>query len=471
METIKSINNEFLKMAKKEIASCEDIVDKKIALKQVEKILFRNGKSCIEDYIYEKKLELIIKNPELAKLKGTIDVIKQVDAIDKSNYSIEDLGMLTENFLINEGNKPLMYIWAKKAEALLFSSGSKHLFLFFDTWEKLKKNNYLINLDEYDIRRWMEDHLFVFSKSEIIISQLSSLVEKYNYNLLYKMFLGMQFYNSGQCEKAIPFLRNFIDSRQKSSNEKAYFSEKYFEKACIYLVLAYHKLDRQDMAFKTLELLDTFEKVILSMGLHLNTKQEEKAKEDFDRNKVEIMQKFLQLPVLFYNSLFPDLISFIFRNLNNEYSTNSLYLPSTSRSPQIVIGNNIDGKIYILGRVVLENTYYFFAPIFNLIDFYVENLYHSLMLNISIEYGHGTGMNAIFRLLQKIVKYYKTKNDKLVINWFYEMGDEDDMGSYGEDIKSILIDKEIKNKENEGLFEFNLIPIPVSFEMHKRIIK
>jgi hypothetical protein len=495
METIKSINNELLKMAKKEIASCEGITDKKIALNQIEEILLRSSSKTsrlgpnlsastflIEPGLsyYREKFKLILKNPQLAGLKNLVKLIRQLDAIYKSDYSVKDLGMLTENFLKNKKHKPFMYIWAKKTDDLLFSGDCEQLFSFFDAWEKLKKINYLINLDQYHIDCWIKENLFDFSKNGILIPQLSALVEKYNYNLLYKMALGMHLYHAGQFEKAISILRGFVDNGQSIINEKAYISEKNFVLACRYLVLAYHKQGRQDMAFKSLDLLEPFEQLILSMGMHLNAKHEEKAKGDFDLYKNEIILKLHQFHLPIYKNEFPELISFIHQNLK-ESNTNQFYCKATPKTPGVNLKPLPFGNIEISGRMIPENPNEFFAPLIHWLDFYFELRPTKTQVQLAIVYDNKPARKVILRILKLILNYAISSSTNLVVNWYYESDDEDQLEE-GEDYFEFLKYDIGKKKHellkhdtmpinlDENLFKFNLIPVTsmADFEYQKK---
>ena len=106
---------------------------------------------------------------------------------------------------------------------------------------------------------------------------------------------------------------------------------------------------------------------------------------------------------------------------------------STNNTPEIIL--NPDGIIKISGRSMSENLREFYKPIENWVDSYICNPADLTCIDFCLEYSSGTN-SIIFSILKKI-KYIRLKNKKLIVNWYYEEGDED-IFEQGEYLSSVL---------------------------------
>ena len=106
---------------------------------------------------------------------------------------------------------------------------------------------------------------------------------------------------------------------------------------------------------------------------------------------------------------------------------------STKNTPEISL--NPEGIIKIRGRSMNGNLAEFYKPIENWIDTYICNPADLTCIDFCLEYSSGTN-SIIFSILKKI-KYIRLKNKKLIVNWYYEEGDED-IFEQGEYLSSVL---------------------------------
>lgn len=106
----------------------------------------------------------------------------------------------------------------------------------------------------------------------------------------------------------------------------------------------------------------------------------------------------------------------------------------TKNSPEIIM--NPEGFIKIRGRSIHENVNLFFLPVSTWITEYIENPAEVTCVEIKLEYFNSASAKVFVQLLQKLT-YVHLKHKKLVLNWYYEDGD-DDILERGEYFASIL---------------------------------
>jgi hypothetical protein len=106
----------------------------------------------------------------------------------------------------------------------------------------------------------------------------------------------------------------------------------------------------------------------------------------------------------------------------------------TKNSPEIIM--NPDGFIKIRGRSIHENVNVFYIPVSSWITEYIEDPAEITYVEMKLEYFNSASAKVFIQLLQKLT-YVQLKNKKLVLNWFYEEGDEDIL-ERGEYFASIL---------------------------------
>jgi hypothetical protein len=107
---------------------------------------------------------------------------------------------------------------------------------------------------------------------------------------------------------------------------------------------------------------------------------------------------------------------------------------STGKTPEIIL--NPDGIIRIKGRWMMENIADFSKALSDWFDAYIFNLPEITSIDIQLEYFSGFNSAILISLLRKILSN-KLMHKELIINWFYEEGDED-IHELGEYISSVL---------------------------------
>lgn len=111
-----------------------------------------------------------------------------------------------------------------------------------------------------------------------------------------------------------------------------------------------------------------------------------------------------------------------------------LKIRATKRSPEI--GLFPEGIIKIKGRSMIENLTEFNKQIEDWIDEYICNPAELTSIDFYLEYLNTNNIKFYISLLRKI-ETIRLKNKKMVINWYYEEGDEDILEK-GENISSGL---------------------------------
>lgn len=103
-------------------------------------------------------------------------------------------------------------------------------------------------------------------------------------------------------------------------------------------------------------------------------------------------------------------------------------------SPEITLST--DGMIRIKGRSIHENVTEFFAPVDDWITAYVESPAEVTCVDMNLDYFNSASAKVFVHLLE-ILKHVTLQNKKIIVNWYYEDGDEDIL-ERGEYFSSIL---------------------------------
>jgi hypothetical protein len=106
----------------------------------------------------------------------------------------------------------------------------------------------------------------------------------------------------------------------------------------------------------------------------------------------------------------------------------------TKNSPEIIM--NPDGIIKIRGRSIHEDVGTFFKPVTAWVLEYIENPAEITCVDMNLEYFNSASAKVFIQILQKLT-YVHLKDKKLVLNWYYEDGDEDIL-ERGEYFASVL---------------------------------
>lgn len=109
-------------------------------------------------------------------------------------------------------------------------------------------------------------------------------------------------------------------------------------------------------------------------------------------------------------------------------------ISQTKSTPEVFL--NPEGIIKIRGRSMNRNITEFYKPIEKWIDAYICNPADLTSIDFCLEYSNCISLMIFISLLRKFT-YIRMKNKKIIINWYYEEGDEDVL-EQGEYISSSL---------------------------------
>lgn len=113
----------------------------------------------------------------------------------------------------------------------------------------------------------------------------------------------------------------------------------------------------------------------------------------------------------------------VFRLYYNYSTFYPLYIEQTETTP-LVNFHPKSNVLNIKGCSVPEDGVSFYIPVLNWIDNYLRTKPKEITLNVQLDYFNTTSSKFIFEMLKRLEKY-KTKDIKLVVNWFFVNGDED----------------------------------------------
>jgi hypothetical protein len=95
-----------------------------------------------------------------------------------------------------------------------------------------------------------------------------------------------------------------------------------------------------------------------------------------------------------------------------------------------------EGLLEMKGRSSPENSIQFYQAIIDALEDYANISENGLIANFAFEYFNTSSSKCLFDVFKKLAKI-QSKGVNLVINWFYEEGDEDMMEA-GEDYSDLL---------------------------------
>lgn len=109
-----------------------------------------------------------------------------------------------------------------------------------------------------------------------------------------------------------------------------------------------------------------------------------------------------------------------------------IFIDGTNRTP--FVSMDPSGKFRICGRSIHENPAKFFDPIRDWILSYVKSPGQTTIFDIELEYFNSGSSRYILDILRLLMENKSDNN--LIINWYYEDGDEDllERGQYYESI-------------------------------------
>jgi hypothetical protein len=113
---------------------------------------------------------------------------------------------------------------------------------------------------------------------------------------------------------------------------------------------------------------------------------------------------------------------------------NELKIAATRNSPEILL--NPGGMVRIKGRSIHENALDFFRPVEDWVNEYVLTPADITCIDMNLEYFNSASAKLMIQIFRKLSRV-RLLNKKIIINWYYEEGDED-IYERGEYFSSVL---------------------------------
>lgn len=110
-----------------------------------------------------------------------------------------------------------------------------------------------------------------------------------------------------------------------------------------------------------------------------------------------------------------------------------LQIPPTKRTPWIDLE---EGRIFIMGRSIIENPSIFFEPLYNWIGRYINENPPDTVIELGFEYINTGSIKWLYLVLREL-SGTPNLSEFARINWYYEQGDED-MGELGFILRSLM---------------------------------
>jgi hypothetical protein len=104
-------------------------------------------------------------------------------------------------------------------------------------------------------------------------------------------------------------------------------------------------------------------------------------------------------------------------------------ISETAKTPGVIL--NEEGVIRIRGRWMMENIADFSRKLSSWFDTYASDPPEISCIDINLEYFNGFNSGLLISLLRKVLFINRT-NKWLIINWYYDEGDDDilELGEY-----------------------------------------
>jgi hypothetical protein len=114
-------------------------------------------------------------------------------------------------------------------------------------------------------------------------------------------------------------------------------------------------------------------------------------------------------------------------------SIDSLALEPTKKTPWIILE---PGRVFILGRSILENPAEFYRPIHDWVEKYVKESCDMTTIQFGFEFINTTSIKWVYAILKELAKI-PDMSTRAKISWYYEEGDED-MSDLGFILRSLV---------------------------------
>ena len=105
-----------------------------------------------------------------------------------------------------------------------------------------------------------------------------------------------------------------------------------------------------------------------------------------------------------------------------------LTIEKTDKTPHISLK---DGVVQIVGRSITEDPNKFYKPVIEWLKEYENSAADNTQINIRVEYSDTGSSKCILDILKQLDEIFNKEND-MIVNWYYEEGDDDmyDQGVY-----------------------------------------
>lgn len=120
------------------------------------------------------------------------------------------------------------------------------------------------------------------------------------------------------------------------------------------------------------------------------------------------------------------------------------YFIRSSRVTPSVYFNPKKGILDMRGKSSPENPLVFYNYVLSTLDNYAETESTHMVTNLAFEYFNTSSSKCLYIFMKKLIKMEQL-GKKVVVNWFFEEGDED-MKEAGEDLES-MFDMQFNFKE------------------------
>jgi len=112
---------------------------------------------------------------------------------------------------------------------------------------------------------------------------------------------------------------------------------------------------------------------------------------------------------------------------------NRLHIDHSKRTPLVYFE---EGKIFIIGRSIIENPSDFYSPIFSFLSQYIDDYQRGIDFYFAFEHINTGSVKWLFVLLKELLKNHGI-TQLSSINWYYEK-DDDDLQELGYIFRSLV---------------------------------
>lgn len=112
---------------------------------------------------------------------------------------------------------------------------------------------------------------------------------------------------------------------------------------------------------------------------------------------------------------------------------NRLHIDHSKRTPLVIFE---EGKLFIIGRSIIENPAEFYSPIFSFLTQYISDYQRGIDFYFAFEHINTGSVKWMFVLLKELLNNHGISPTSSV-NWYYEK-DDDDLQELGYIFRSLV---------------------------------